>query len=141
MRKITRKPLTLQARHTVKQTLARIRLRYNFRHRAAGENDFHRICKGEQIRLLRCFIPLKRVTGVHIYYKKVTFIYLNPALTGDEFLWVGFHELGHHFLHTGKGNPLHQFDRVTPETVQMEVEADLFAELILMRKVEVRFNA
>lgn len=140
MRKITRKPLTLQARHKIKQTLVRIRLRYNFRNRAADENDFRRICKGEKIFLLER-IPLKYTTGIYIYCSRAAFIYLNPALTGDEFLWVAFHELGHYFLHTGKGNPILQVTRITPESKRIEAEAEYFAELILMKKVEVKFNA
>ena len=134
--------LTRQARHKIKRQLARIRLRYNFRNRAADEKDFQRICKGEDIQLLRR-IPLPTTTGIHIFYKRVAFIYLNPALNGDEFLWVAFHEIGHHFLHIGRGNRLDRFNRirVNPKEAQFEAEADYFAELVLMRKVEVKFNA
>lgn len=125
-------------RHKVKQTFAAVCRRYNIRNRAVDKSDFYRICKGERI------IPIRhpdktQITGVYFRRNGDRAIYISEHLTADEWLWVAFHELGHHFMHQ---NQLYKqfFHRMTAKYLQAEAEANLFAELALKRKVEVKRN-
>ncbi len=134
------KTITRNSRLKVKQTLATVCRRYGIRRRGVVEADFYRICKGEKIQIIRELFHTLSI-GICFEYRNVKFIYLHEGLTGDEFLFVAFHELGHHFMHKGEGSKNLFKPLRTAKTRRLEAEANLFAELALKRKVEVKFDA
>ena len=104
--------------------------------RAPTEEDFYRICRRENIKVHE--IPL-RVPGYYMVYMSKRFIIINSALRGVRWLYVAFHELGHHFLHEPKCKPngaLFYLDNASKE--HAEAEAFAIAALIpesLMKKM------
>lgn len=132
----------LYSQHEIEQVFAAVCRRYNiYCGRAVNKSDYYRICKGENIGVLKQSASESyEITGVYLHTKNSTipFIFVNPRLVGDSFLYVAFHELGHHFLHREQKMYKQFFHRRTKRYLRLEDEANFFAELALKRKVEVK---
>lgn len=89
------------------------------------EDDFYKICKLEKVRVMES--DLFKNKGEYTLDDNICFIILNKKLKFGEKLWVGFHELGHHFLHY----PVpHRFSKGYWR--RMDREANFFAAIALI---------
>ena len=99
-------------------------------------DDFWRLARREGIRV--DFWKLTRnihgFYGVNRRYKKpVRYIVINPCNLPDRWLYVGFHELIHHFLHAPV-TELEVYFSKDHASARQEREADMFARMLLIPK-------
>lgn len=89
------------------------------------EANFYEICDRENIRVIRDREPFSywmNLDGEHC-------IVLHDKLHGARLLFTMFHELAHHFLHSGR--ELNQIEAYGANESSKEYEADTFAVLVL----------
>jgi Zn-dependent peptidase ImmA (M78 family) len=101
--------------------------KYGFGRKPMKSVDFRKICHDENILVLR---RRTIIEGAHCKIKNgPCFILIQRGLNEERFLEVAFHELGHHFLHTGY--PLENALWTKKRMQRQEDEADAFAILAL----------
>jgi Zn-dependent peptidase ImmA (M78 family) len=97
------------------------------------EQDFFRLCKRFGVLVFEEDPDCVPGDGAYVVVEDIPVIFINNTLTGLKRLWVMFHELGHHLLHT-------------PETClfsdstihKAQSEANFFAALALLPEQMVR---
>ncbi len=103
------------------------------------ETDFYNICTEENIFTAEACLP-KRTNGIYLIYDNSPMIIIQSSLNYYEKLEAGFHELGHHFLHTPSQKSAY-FKTTNFHFNQQELEAQAFAlialiPLTLLRQIE-----
>jgi Zn-dependent peptidase ImmA (M78 family) len=114
--------------HKVQATFERVKRKYGISGRPFTFRDFHRICRGENIRVEHCtVISTAYIFTMREYDYRV--IVLGRSLRGRNRLFAMFHELGHHFL-GHQGRRLRSIGRRGKAVrSKRELDADSFAEL------------
>src|SRR5262249_5019605 len=77
--------------------------------------------------------PLEQ-SGLYIYSDSQPEIFLSDDLRGAERLFIGFHELAHHWLHPPAVRMFHSLSEQTEDNKQTEDEADIVAVCALIPK-------
>lgn len=118
-------------RQKVKEVLDEVRAKYSIRGNFT-QSDFYRICKTENIRLVKnevFFHKVKRMKGFLLTLGGRNYIYLRSLHYRRNFdIRTACHELGHYFLkHEGVSFKMMREGVFSVE--QNEVEADLFMTL------------
>ena len=106
-----------------------VRAKFNIPTRAFNMRDFFSICKSEDIIVSRKKMKVRGLYAHHITYN-FKFIYLQRRLKKPYLLLVAFHELGHHFLHQDRLNPI-LFNNETVSNPLIELQADIFSICLL----------
>lgn len=123
----------------IEKTVFNIRLRFGIIDRTLNKDDFHIICKDENI-LFIDDCNLIHLQGVYMWCKRWKAIAVNPKLSARKFLFIAYHELGHHFLH----KPLMSLNsfrgQPTLQDYVREAQANYFAELLTGVKYEQLFR-
>lgn len=102
--------------------------RFGWNQRPLTEDDFHRLCRRERIKVVE--LPL-RTPGFYLAYKGKSWIAVDARLRGVRRLHVLFHELAHHFLHApATAVAVNYFQVREPPKVRFEAEA--FAHIALI---------
>lgn len=109
---------------------------YGFNKRIFTKDDFLRITRREGIRVY--FWHLKKningFYGLNRRCKRPTkYIIINDRLLPDRWLFTGFHELIHHFLHAPQVNIDVYYSKLHASTRE-EKEADMFARMMMIPK-------
>lgn len=103
--------------------------------RAFTEDDLHRICRREKIRLVE--YPISGSLGFYMTSGGRRFITSDSRLRGVRRLYVRLHELAHHFLHVPPRAAAAHFFQLRPDTKQ-EFEAEVFAVVALLPEPRLR---
>jgi Zn-dependent peptidase ImmA (M78 family) len=90
------------------------------------EADFYVICTEQKLRVMES--EKFKYKGEYSIHKGLPFILLNKKLSQPEKIWIGFHELGHHFLHYPI--PKHHFAKTLWN--KFDREANYFASIALI---------
>ncbi|PYS52413.1 MAG: hypothetical protein DMF68_01505 [Acidobacteria bacterium] len=101
--------------------------------RPLTESDFYRLCKKLHVCVIEDGSYDMVGKGLYMVIESVPTIFINDKLKGLEKLWVMFHELGHHLLHTPE-------TCFFSESIQHKAqsEANLFAAVALIPEKIVR---
>lgn len=99
-----------------------LKKRFDLHGKKITKNDFERICQTENIEFWQMpFTP----KGCYGDFKGMKFIILDHKMSNKKFMFVGFHELGHHFLkHKNKKDK-----KAEALKLEKEKEADYFSKL------------
>ena len=104
-------------------------LRIGWNKRALTEDDFHKLCKKLGVLLVEVDSDDMIWEGFYALVLGKPTIIINARLRGLERLWVLFHEMGHHLLHT----PATCF--FSDSTIEKaQAEANAFATIALLPK-------
>jgi Zn-dependent peptidase ImmA (M78 family) len=80
----------------MRKVLAKL-TRWGWNRRPLTEADFFTICDAEVVRVIELPLPQR---GLYLVRHGMPVIALDEGLRGTERLFIQWHELGHHFLHT-----------------------------------------
>ena len=127
---ISQAVLALRGDKHIEQIVFNLRLRFGILNRPFTKDDFLQICKDENIHYFDDF-QVANLQGFYYWCNKRRLIAVNPKLKGRQFLFIAFHELGHHFLHR-HNQAEHRFsNQQTLGFYVIEAQANHFAELTL----------
>ncbi len=101
--------------------------------RALTEKDFFNLCKKLGVLVFEEDPDCVPGEGVYVVVEGIPVIFINNTLKGLKKLWVMFHELGHHLLHTPETC---FFSESTVHKAQSE--ANLFAAIALLPEPMIR---
>lgn len=99
-----------------------------FNKRSLDETDAYWICEEENITVIEAEVP----TSFYFVCKGQAFIVLKKSLKGLKKLFDLWHEIGHHFLHSGREYESYFFGLIESKN---EVEANIFATVAICPKL------